>query len=363
MKKTFYLLCILLALSLLFFFGCSIKEKQAVKKTVTDKFEQLKSSDSTAIQDHMDTKDLLPESLRKEISTQDVADILSLFYQDFSYKIKDTSVRKDSATVTVKLRTIDAKALAKDLSKAALSKRIHHHIDDSLEDFHLNDSYLILKELMQNKQYDTTAFTTKVMLEKKEKNWQIIHTSELDSALTGHFLVYTSNPNVLSPEEIVEVHFDAMKNCSAEQLKTYLNLDQFSDTVSEYHEKVADALAKQIKNSFDYKLIGQKIQENNASVQVCVTSIDFQNILNSYKKKVSKWLKTSEALSVGATGRREKEKELFLSCIQKNKKNASREISIPLTNDGFNWKIQMDSSITEAIFGDISNLLNMTSYE
>lgn len=83
--------------------------------------------------------------------------------------------------------------------------------------------------------------------------------------------------------------------------------------------------------------------------------MDFHSIINSYKKKVSKWLKTSEALSAGTQGRREKEREILISCIEKNKKTFSQKLDIHLVNDGVNWKIQMDSEISNAIFGDAKN--------
>lgn len=84
MKKKLYLLCILCGLSLLLFSGYSFKEKQAVRKTIKAQFNQLKESDITAIQDYIHTQELLPGHLQDETLSQNVADIISLFYQDFS---------------------------------------------------------------------------------------------------------------------------------------------------------------------------------------------------------------------------------------------------------------------------------------
>ena len=52
----------------------------------------------------------------------------------------------------------------------------------------------------------------------------------------------------------------------------------------------------------------------------------------------------------GAQGRREKERDLLLSCIDDNTDTISKDITIHLYNDGINWKIQMDSDIAEAVF-------------
>ena len=94
MKKKLYLLCILCGLSLLLFSGYSFKEKQAVRRTIKAQFNQLKESDITAIQDYIHTQELLPGHLQDETLSQNVADIISLFYQDFSYRVKQISVKR-----------------------------------------------------------------------------------------------------------------------------------------------------------------------------------------------------------------------------------------------------------------------------
>lgn len=54
--------------------------------------------------------------------SSDIEEVFSLFFQDFDYKILDTSVNRNKAIAKVSLRlfTLDARALAEDFSKALL---------------------------------------------------------------------------------------------------------------------------------------------------------------------------------------------------------------------------------------------------
>lgn len=354
MKKKSYFLSLFLFLCFLSLAGCAGKEERTVKKTVKAQLEQLKDFDSAVVQDCISTEELLPEELQDEALSQELADIFSLFYQDFSYRIKEVSVEENQAHVTAKIKTLDAKALAKDFSKAALKEQIKTSVSSS-DTFSLEESCVLLKDLIKSGEYETVSLTTDIQLQKNQENWEIIPTKELDSTLTGNFLKYATDAKLLSPKEIVKVHFDAMKSFNPQELRTYLHLDSILNTDQQYQTSMGEALAKQISKHFSYKILEETSDSAQAVVQVSITSVDFHSIINSYKKKVSKWLKTSEALSAGTQGRREKEREILISCIEKNKKTSSQKLDIHLVNDGVNWKIQMDDEISNALLGDAKN--------
>lgn len=360
MKKKFYFLILLLAFSLLFLAGCAGKEERAVKKTVKAQLEQLKDSDTAVVQDFLSTGEILPEKLQDETLSQELADIYSLFYQKFSYRIKDVSVKENQAHVTAKIKTLDSKALATDFLKAALKEHIKTSVSSS-ETFALEDSYLLLKDLMKSEEYETVSLTADIQLKKAKKGWEIVSTQELDNALTGNFLKYTTDAKLLSPKDIVKVHFDTMKSFSPQDLRAYLHLDSILNTDQQYQTSLGEVLAEQISKHFRYKILKETSDSTQAVVQVSITSVDFHSIINSYKKKASKWLKTSDALSAGTQGRREKEREILISCIKKNKKTSSQKLDIHLVNDGVNWKIQMDDEISNALFGDAKNAINEIS--
>ena len=177
----------------------------------------------------------------------------------------------------------------------------------------------------------------------------------------SNFASYMSDAQLLSPSEIVDAHFGTIKDFYSEQLKIYLSLDHLVETDDSYNNSLSMAIAQQIDKAFDYEITEEEQEGSTAAVQVSVTSPDFESILTSYKDQLTQWLKTSESLSAGAQGRREKERELLLSCIEDNETVTSKNIAVTLYNDGINWKIQMDSNIAEAVFGDIPSAISSIS--
>lgn len=339
--------------------GCDSKEERSAKKAVEQELEKLQSSDSQTIQDCIDTQNLLPSSEYTDEAAEEIADIFSLFYKNFSFEIKKVRVDKDNdkGYVQTNLTTIDAHSLAKDYSAALLQKQIEMDASPGEVEFSLSDSCLLLKDKLESKDYDTETVEFSIPLEKEADSWKVIHTEELDSILTGNFADYMSDSRLLSPSEIVAAHFDTIGNFDSEQLKIYLSLDELMQTDDAFNNSLATAITQQIEKSLHYQITEEEQEENNAEVHATITSPDFETILDSYKNQLTKWLKTSDSLSAGAQGRRDKERELLISCIENNEDTVSKDIVIRLFNDGVNWKIQMDPDIAEAVFGDIPSAI------
>ena len=152
-----------------------------------------------------------------------------------------------------------------------------------------------------------------------------------------------------------------MKEFDSEQLKHYLSLDTLTDTEDSEKNTLIQAVTEQIHQSFDFKIKKETIDGTSAVVQTAITIVDFEQILQTYQEELSKWLKTSAALAGGSEGRRQKEYELLLSCMEQNKAVVSHDVEIPLVNDGVNWKIQMTPEVSQAVFGDVQNALNTVS--
>ena len=343
--------------------GCTSKSERAAKEAVEQELEKLQSSDIQTIQNTIDTQELLPSSQYTEEAAEEIGNIFSLFYKDFSFKVKNVKTDEEKGTGTAKtsITTIDAYSLAKDYSLVLLKKQIELDASPQEVEFSLNDSCLLLKELLEEKDYDMETSEADISLEKEGDTWKVVHTAELDSLLTGNFASYMSDAQLLSPSEIVDAHFGTIKDFDSEQLKIYLSLDHLVETDDSYNNSLSMAIAQQIDKAFDYEITEEEQEGSTAAVQVSVTSPDFESILTSYKDQLTQWLKTSESLSAGAQGRREKERELLLSCIEDNENVTSKNIAVTLYNDGINWKIQMDSNIAEAVFGDIPSAISSIS--
>lgn len=360
-KKTTSILGLLLCLTLLPAAGCETKAERQVRSAAETQLNQIKTADAKELEHTMDTQQMLPVSDSSQGLSENIADIFTLFYKDFSYDIKKITIKDKKATARTTLKVLDGKQLAKDFSSASLKKRIQLDAGSGEAELSMEDSCLLLKNLLKKKDYPTTSVTTDLVLTQKDDTWELNHTQELDSLLTGDFARYTGDPRLLSPSEIVKIHFKTIKGFDAEQLKQYLSLDLLLETDSEYSSSVAGAMADQIQKSFNFKIKEEDCREASALVRVSITSIDFPAIAEDYRKRISKWLKTSQSLAAGSQGRREKEKELLLTCISENTATVSHEVDIPLKNDGTNWKIQMNPEITQAVFGDIEEALSSMS--
>lgn len=347
------LLTISLCFLLFFLCSCQNKEEKAIQHAIKAELDQLKSTDTKTIQNYITTQDLLPYSENFQELAEDVTSVFTMFYKDFHYETGKITIEEDKASAKVKLYIIDTQKLAKDFSMASLKKRIEQNTVPNAVEFSAHDSYLVLKNILKNNNYKTKAVTADIQLLKVKNSWQVIHSSELNALLTGNFVSYVTDCNLLSPKEIVKTHFDTIKHFDAEQLKVYLSLDTLLETEDEYSVSVAHAIADQINNFFDFKILEESTEDTAATVKVSIVSVDFHSIIETYKEELSKWLETSESLSEGSEGRREKEREMLLSCIEQNQATISHDINIQLINDGVNWKIQMNEELSKAVFGDI----------
>lgn len=359
MNKQTKKLVLLLSLCLFSFLlsGCLSKEEKAVRDAVEKELNQLKSDNMETIQNCIAAEELLPYDGDTEKLEEDVASIFTLFYKDFQYKTEKITVKENKASAKVKLSVIDTKKLAKDFSKASLKKHIEQDAAPTEVTFSIHDSYLLLEKLLQKNNYKTKDITATISLTKEKETWKVLHTPKLQEALTGNFLSYVTDCNLLSPKEIVKTHFNSIKQFDAEQMKIYLSLDTLLETEDEYSNSIVHAIAQQISECFDFKILDEKKEDTEAVVTVSIVSANFHSIMETYEEELSKWLETSESLAVGSEGRRQKEQEMLLSCIENNHNTVSHDVEIHLVNDGVNWKIQMNEEIAEAVFRNVQEEL------
>ena len=272
LKKTKVLLGVIMS-GIFLLGGCASKSERSARESVVQELEKLQSSDSQTIQNTIDTQQLLSSSQYTEETAEEIGDIYSLFYKDFSFKIKKVTVDEDKGTgkAVTTLTTIDACNLAKDYSLSLLEKQVESEADPEEVKFSLNDSCILLKKLLEENDYGTETSEAEISLKKEGDSWKVIHTSKLDSLLTGNFASYMSDSRLLSPSEIVDAHFSTIKGFGDEQLITYLSLDQLVDTDDSYNHSLAAAIGEQIRRSFDYEITGEDQEDSQADVQVSIT--------------------------------------------------------------------------------------------
>lgn len=350
--------------STFFLTGCSIQERRGIREAVKEELGYLEHPDTQTIEQYLQEADLFPDTETSKTSNPTVdpaiTEIFTEFYKNFSYKVSDIEYDDTKATAVITITNLDTKALAKDYSIAALQKHIEEDANPAQVNFSLYDSYLLLGEILKTHEYDLTDSSFPVEFEKENDIWEMLPDDRLENELTGNFLTYMADSSFLSPEDVVKIHFDTIKEFDSEQLNIYLSLDSMLDLDDTYSSSVTHAIAQQIHQFFDYEIKGTKIGKTNATVTVSITSADFISIIDTYHKKLEEWMQTSEALEAGMFGRREKEREVLLESIKNNQATTSKEVKINLINDGTNWKIQMDNKIAEAILGGINEAVLTT---
>jgi len=357
--------------------GCASKEEKAIRQTISSELDHLVSPDATQINTYLSFQLLFPDAQQDDSSDLDpsITEIFTEFYKNFSYKISEVSYDDKSASADVIIHNLDTHALAKDYAIAALKKRIEGDANPSQVDFSLSDSYLLLDKTLKNHDYKQVESDIKIQLKKKNNVWEIVEDTDFDNELSGNFLTYMSDSNLLSPKQVVKIHFDTIKKFDAEQLNRYLSLDSLLNTDNTYTSSIAHALAEQIHKSFDYKIKSDSVENNSAKVVVKITSTDFTSILETYQKQISEWVQSSDALEAGLLTdgqldshgialqtvldhiEHEKGREFLLKAIQDNTATTSETVEISLTNDGTSWKMQMDQNLAQAILGGVSSTL------
>ena len=124
---------LILLFSVLFFLfavsvssGCFRKNESDVKSVVRNELDQLKNLDSETTQKYIPYTELFPDATENTDLTDEINKTFSLFFRKFNYKISDVIVgtANHSATVSVKLTTIDSKVLARDFKAELLRTQI-----------------------------------------------------------------------------------------------------------------------------------------------------------------------------------------------------------------------------------------------
>lgn len=110
MKSVKFLLPLLLLCAVLFC-GCTGKEEKKIDEVVKRELDLLKHLDSDTTQKYISYQEIFPGDLEDAAMSSDIEEVFSLFFQDFDYKILDTSVNRDKAIAKVSLRlfTLDAR--------------------------------------------------------------------------------------------------------------------------------------------------------------------------------------------------------------------------------------------------------------
>ena len=321
---------LILLFSVLFFLfavsvssGCFRKNESDVKSVVRNELDQLKNLDSETTQKYIPYTELFPDATENTDLTDEINETFSLFFRKFNYKISDVIVgtANHSATVSVKLTTIDSKVLARDFKAELLRTQITEsaqaqkgNIKDSSRS--LEAHYLILNHLLNTNGYDTAETDCNIQLvntgnDKKEK-WKIQRTNSLEDDLVGGLIADLANPDILSPEDTLTVYLDTLEKLDLQEMSSYLGVGNIMNTSDSSRNSIAAALAEQIHKNFKYLIKSSSENGYNATVTTEITTFDSDSILSEYQSKLDKYLASADAVIDGSQKRHEKSLSLLL---------------------------------------------------
>lgn len=364
MKLVKFLLPLLLLCAILFC-GCTGKEDKKIGEVVKRELDLLKHLDSDTTEKYISYQEIFPSDIEDAAKSSEVDEVFSLFFQDFDYKILDTSISRDrkSAQVDLRLVTLDARALAEDFSRAQLRHEIALTAsDDEDEDqtVTLADRYALLNQLLSSNKYSTVEHNCTLSLTSSKKDeetiWEIKRTYTLENDLVGGLMNYLTDPDILSPEDTLLVYLDTLKNMSAKELSNYLNTDSIVNTEDSDKIKLANTLVEQIHNVFDYNIGEASVSGYHASVKADITTFDSEAILSNYQSQLDEYLSSADAVIDGAQKRYDKSYKLLLDSIEANEKVKTVSATFNLINDGASWKLEDAGTVfSQALFGTLNS--------
>lgn len=345
--------------------GCSHSEKADVEGVITNELDLLKNLDSDTVQKYISYKELFPDATEKTELSREVEEVFSLFFQDFDYRILRIKVDKDKkeASASLKLTTIDAKALAKDYTISYLEDAILNAADSASPNTEeqsdsMEDRYLILNELLKDHTYKTVETDCTLTLQNNgtdNEDWEIRRSHDLENSLVGGLITYLSDSDLLTPEETLTVYLNTLKTMDQDQMSNYLGLESLLTTSDTAKNSIASALVEQMHKNFDFKITDSDVESYHAVIQTEITTFDSDAILKAYQKELDEYLASPEAVIDGAQKRYNHSLELLLHNIEKNTGTLTHPAVFVLTNDGASWKLQDDGhSIGAGIFGNLS---------
>ena len=364
MKLVKFLLPLLLLCAILFC-GCTGKEDKKIGEVVKRELDLLKHLDSDTTEKYISYQEIFPGDIEDAAKSSEVDEVFSLFFQDFDYKILDTSISRDrkSAQVDLRLITLDARALAEDFSRAQLRNEIALTASDNEDEDQtvtLADRYALLNQLLSSNKYSTVEHNCTLSLTSSKKDeetiWEIKRTYTLENDLVGGLMNYLTDPDILSPEDTLLVYLDTLKNMSAKELSNYLNTDSIVNTEDSDKIKLANTLVEQIHNVFDYNIGEASVSGYHASVKADITTFDSEAILNNYQSQLDEYLSSADAVIDGAQKRYDKSYKLLLDSIEANEKVKTVSATFNLINDGASWKLEDAGTVFgQALFGTLNS--------
>lgn len=359
MNKKKHALLFLLIFICFLLTGCSGAAKKNVREVIISELDQLKNLDLATAKQYISSENMFPDATESITNPELIEEFISLFFQDFDYEILDINVNETKAAASVRLYTLDAQALARDFSCAHLKEEILSAADSpnntTLLETTLDEHYVLLNNLLEISDYETVESNCTINLVKADDTWHIQQTDSLENEFVGGFISNTSNPNLLTPSETLDVYFATFREMTEQQMINYWGLSQLLTTDGNTDDALTAALIDQVQKCFDYTISDTAQDGYTAIVNTDITTFDYNAIMAEYESSLNKYLEEPQALYDGEEGRLSKSSELMLASVNANTSTIVENIPVTLINDSISWKLQPDDTLINAIWGNFAS--------
>ena len=223
------------------------------------------------------------------------AEAVHLFFNDFSYRILDEREEKQEADVDAEIHILDTRALAHDLRLSLTSSSID--LDDALSSSSqdLNEYFELLAETLRTHQYDLITTTASFHLNRVDGKWIIDINEKLQDEIVGGFGTWLTDPELVTPDEILEIYLTKFGELDAEGWIRYFNMDDFFATGSAIASDLDKAYAQRISEDFAWKIGGvERMPDGSCLIDTEITSVDLPSVMETYNGKLTAYAKTTE---------------------------------------------------------------------
>lgn len=195
---------------------------------------------------------------------------------------------------------------------------------------------------------------TKVKKEKKSKKWIIVVVLLVILIILAVLVLYTS----ITPRDSVNNLFTNLKN--GNKFMASLNIDYdnlisvLDSTIVQQNGSEMSNLERECFNELSWKITGESVENNTATVTATVTTKSFRQVLLNWIEKISEVLENQDDIST--------EQNLQLleeSLTEEDVGTTQTEVTINLERKGFTWKVIINEEFIDAIFPGLNQVLDV----
>ena len=344
---------ILLVCSSLLYTGCGYAGPE---KAVRRELDAIRKLDENTITSFVSYEDVQTAAGQTATADPDTTEAIRLFFQNFKYHIDASSQSKDgsTATVTVSITNLDAKALAWDLCQALYQNSLNYGTSDEQSSA---SSFTLMKECLEHNDYPSATTTVTFHLTSDNQKWSIQTDSQLEDELAGGLVSYLSDPYLLAPEDILDLTLAPFRDFTAEDWQNYLNISDVFAVGTDQADNIDQLLFQQIAQFFDYEITDTVQDGDTAQATVNITSLDLNAVIESSLGPLRDYGSSTESIRDSEEDFNEKTGQILMDALENNVSSTITPVTIQLYNDGHTWDPVLDDSFTDALLGNLDESL------